>query len=93
MIAAAAWLHNHKSARSPDGPGGADLPEWPWRRCLMLQAPLVIAAEGEVVTVRLKEGQSLRDLAAEHLGDPDLWAEILRAERAPRSRTSARASS
>jgi FecR protein/Glucodextranase, domain B len=42
-----------------------------------LQAP-AIAAEGEVVTVRLKEGQSLRDLAAEHLGDPDLWAEILR---------------
>ena len=45
---------------------------------LTLQAPPAIAAEGEVVTVRLKEGQSLRDLAAEHLGDPDLWAEILR---------------
>jgi hypothetical protein len=57
----------------------------PWRALaglalttlVTLQAP-AIAAEGEVVTVRLKEGQSLRDLAAEHLGDPDLWAEILR---------------
>ena len=45
---------------------------------LTLQALPAMAAEGEVVTVRLKEGQSLRDLAAEHLGDPDLWAEILR---------------
>ena len=45
---------------------------------LTLQAFPLVAAEGEVVTVRLKEGQSLRDLAAEHLGDPDLWAEILR---------------
>ena len=46
---------------------------------LTLQALPAIAAEGEVVTVRLKEGQSLRDLAEEHLGDPDLWTEILRA--------------
>ena len=44
---------------------------------LTLQAPPAVAAEGEVVAVRLQEGQSLRDLAAEHLGDPDLWAEIL----------------
>jgi hypothetical protein len=45
---------------------------------LALQALPAIAADAEVVTVRLKEWQSLRDLAAEHLGDPDLWAEILR---------------
>ncbi len=45
---------------------------------LSIQALPASAAENEVVTVRLKEGQSLRDLAAEHLGDPDLWAEILR---------------
>ncbi len=44
-----------------------------------LQAPVAIAASGDSLTVRLKEGQSLRDLAQEHLGDPDLWAEILRA--------------
>ena len=78
MIAAAAWLNNHKSARSSDGPGGADLPDWPWRRSWRFRRSRLVAAEGEVVTVRLKEGQSLRDLAAEHLGDPDLWAEILR---------------
>ena len=45
---------------------------------LTFPAPPALAAEGEVVTIRLQEGQSLRDLAAEHLGDPDLWAEILR---------------
>jgi hypothetical protein len=45
---------------------------------LTLQAPPALAAEGEAVTVRLKEAQTLRDLAAEHLGDPDLWTEILR---------------
>ena len=33
------------------------------------------------MTVRLKEGQSLRDLAAEHLGDPDLWARNAAPER------------
>lgn len=36
------------------------------------------AAE-DAVRVRLEEGQTLRDLAADHLGDPDLWVEILRA--------------
>ena len=46
---------------------------------LVVQAPAAMAANGDWVTVRLKEGQSLRDLAQEHLGDPDLWAEILRA--------------
>ena len=31
------------------------------------------------MTIRVEEGDTLRDLAAEHLGDPDLWTEILRA--------------
>ncbi len=44
-----------------------------------LHAVAAIAANSELLTVRVKEGQSLRDLAAEHLGDPDLWGEILRA--------------
>jgi FecR protein/Glucodextranase, domain B len=37
------------------------------------------AAADDRVVVRLEEGQSLRDLAERHLGDPDLWMEILRA--------------
>jgi hypothetical protein len=37
-----------------------------------------VAADDPIV-VRLEEGQSLRDLAEQHLGDPDLWMEILRA--------------
>jgi FecR protein len=37
-----------------------------------------VAADAPLV-VRLEEGQSLRDLAEQHLGDPDLWLEILRA--------------
>ena len=36
------------------------------------------AADDPVVVV-LEEGQTLRDLAEQHLGDPDLWMEILRA--------------
>jgi hypothetical protein len=44
-----------------------------------LHAATATAAEGDLLTVRVKEGQSLRDLAAEHLGDPDLWTVILRA--------------
>ena len=36
------------------------------------------AADDPIVVV-LEEGQSLRDLAEQHLGDPDLWMEILRA--------------
>ncbi len=46
---------------------------------LGLHAVAAIAANDELLTVRVKEGQSLRDLAQEHLGDPDLWADILRA--------------
>jgi FecR protein/LysM domain len=37
-----------------------------------------LAQTGEVLTIRVEEGDTLRDLAAEHLGDPDLWTEILR---------------
>lgn len=38
-----------------------------------------LAQSADVLTVRVEEGDTLRDLAAEHLGDPDLWTEILRA--------------
>jgi LysM domain len=40
--------------------------------------PAALAQQDEV-SVRLEEGQSLRDIARQHLGDPDLWTEILRA--------------
>src|SRR3954471_18438191 len=40
--------------------------------------PVSAAADG-MVKVTLKEGQSLRDLAQQHLGDPNLWTEILKA--------------
>ena len=45
--------------------------------CLIGQGAL--AQTGEGLTVRVEEGDTLRALAAEHLGDPDLWTEILRA--------------
>jgi nucleoid-associated protein YgaU len=32
-----------------------------------------------MVRVTMKEGQNLRDLARQHLGDPNLWTEILKA--------------
>jgi hypothetical protein len=41
-------------------------------------APAALAQQDEV-SVRVEEGQSLRDIARQHLGDPDLWTEILRA--------------
>jgi hypothetical protein len=40
--------------------------------------PAARAQQDEII-VRVEEGQSLRDIAQQHLGDPDLWAEILRA--------------
>jgi hypothetical protein len=40
--------------------------------------PALAATDG-MVQVTLKEGQSLRDLARQHLGDPNLWTEILKA--------------
>jgi hypothetical protein len=40
-------------------------------------APAALAQQDEIV-VRVEEGQSLRDVARQHLGDPDLWTEILR---------------
>jgi FecR protein/Glucodextranase, domain B len=40
--------------------------------------PAALAAEDDLLRIQLQEGQSLRDLAEQHLGDPDLWAEILR---------------
>ncbi len=52
------------------------------QRILLLLLPLLfslyhpLAASASEITV--KEGQGLRDIASEHLGDPDLWPEILR---------------
>jgi hypothetical protein len=45
---------------------------------LALVAPGALAQTDEILTIRVEEGDTLRDLAAEHLGDPDLWTEILR---------------
>ncbi len=66
----------------------AVLDAWGRAACLLLgllvgllaawHLPVAHAAEGSVV-VRLQEGQSLRDLAEQYLGDPDLWTEILSA--------------
>jgi hypothetical protein len=38
-----------------------------------------VTARAEELQVRIRDGQSLRDIAREQLGDPDLWPEILRA--------------
>jgi hypothetical protein len=38
-----------------------------------------LAQTDDSLTIRVEEGDTLRDLAARHLGDPDLWTEILRA--------------
>ena len=50
---------------------------------LVLLALLAEAGNATVhadeVKVRVQDGQSLRDIAQEQLGDPDLWTEILRA--------------
>jgi hypothetical protein len=45
---------------------------------LALVAQGALAQTDEVLIIRVEEGDTLRDLAAEHLGDPDLWTEILR---------------
>jgi hypothetical protein len=64
----------------------AVLEAWGSTVCLLfgllaaLHLPAAHAAEGSVV-VRLEEGQTLRDLAEQYLGDPDLWTEILSANR------------
>jgi nucleoid-associated protein YgaU len=46
---------------------------------LCLTAPGAFAQTDDIFTVRVEEGVTLRDLAQEYLGDPDLWTEILRA--------------
>ena len=52
---------------------------WPVLCVLCLTGHGALAQTDEVLTVRVEEGDTLRDLAAQHLGDPDLWTEILRA--------------
>jgi LysM domain len=52
---------------------------WPVLCVLCLTGQGALAQTDDVLTVRVEEGDTLRDLAAEHLGDPDLWTEILRA--------------
>ena len=71
-------MTTNTNARACGGAGAAEFAGLALAALLTLHAAPAVAAEGDVVAVRLKEGQSLRDLAAEHLGDPDLWAEILR---------------
>ena len=56
------------------------------RRTMTLAAWLVLTtcaaqAAGDVVQAKLREGQSLRELAKQYLGDPDLWTAILRANK------------
>jgi len=42
--------------------------------------PYTALQAGDIdVRIKLADGQSLRDLAQQHLGDPNLWTEILRA--------------
>ncbi|EWY41846.1 hypothetical protein N825_24370 [Skermanella stibiiresistens SB22] len=57
-----------------------------WIAAVLLLAPLALvpppsaeAATDSMTRVVLKEGQNLRDLANQHLGDPNLWTEILKA--------------
>jgi hypothetical protein len=51
---------------------------WVIGSLLAWHASAAVAAD-EPVVVRLEQGQSLRDLAQQYLGNPDLWMEILRA--------------
>ena len=52
---------------------------WPMLCSCWLIGHGALAQTGDILTIRVGEGDTLRDLAAEHLGDPDLWTEILRA--------------
>lgn len=45
----------------------------------LLSQSNAMAQDSERFAVTVGEGQSLRDIAQEYLGDPDLWSEILRA--------------
>jgi hypothetical protein len=54
---------------------------WPVLCGLWLIGHGALAQTEDVLTVTVEEGDTLRDLAARHLGDPDLWTEILRANR------------
>lgn len=57
-----------------------------WMRGGLVLAVLLIALVGlpgataqDTVTITVQEGQTLREIAAEYLDDPNLWVEILRA--------------
>jgi len=52
---------------------------WPGLCGLWLIGQGALAQTDESLTIRVEEGDTLRDIAAQHLGDPDLWTEILRA--------------
>ena len=43
----------------------------------MISSPLEAQRE-ELFTVAVKPGQTVRDIAREYLGDPDLWVELIR---------------
>ncbi|MFZ1427838.1 MAG: LysM peptidoglycan-binding domain-containing protein, partial [Geminicoccaceae bacterium] len=46
---------------------------------MLVVAWLDCATAADNVKVRVQPGQTLRDIAQQQLGDPDLWTEILRA--------------
>ena len=46
---------------------------------MIVVAWLDCATAADTVKVRVQPGQTLRDIAQQQLGDPDLWTEILRA--------------
>lgn len=46
--------------------------------CFTLTCVPVFGQSGGVITVKFEKGQNIRELAQKHLGDPNLWTEILR---------------
>ncbi len=50
---------------------------------ILLLSHGVSSAAADTFKIRVKDGQTLRDIAEEYLGDPDMWVEILRANALP----------